>query len=30
MGDANMQAWMDGMSAQWQKERAATQLTLGR
>ena len=25
----NMQAWMDGMSAQWQRERAATQLTLG-
>ncbi len=25
----NMQALVDGMSAQWQRERAATQLTLG-
>jgi len=26
----DMQAYLDGMSAQWQRERAATQLTLGK
>ena len=26
---SDLQTWMDGMSVQWQKERAATQLTLG-
>lgn len=26
---ANMQALMDGLSAQWQRERAASQMTLG-
>ena len=26
---SDLQAWMDGMKSQWQKERAATQLTLG-
>ena len=25
----NMQAWINGMSAQWQQERAETQITLG-
>ena len=27
---SNMQAWVDGMSAQWQKDRATSQMTLGR
>ena len=26
----NMQAWVDGMSAQWQRDRSATQMTLGK
>ena len=30
MSISNIQAMMDGLSAEWQKERAATQMTLGK